>query len=162
MPRTMRKRSLAALVALAASAPALAAVADEATVTESGLTYLVVDGTEIPEPLTGAPGDPERGREVFVDRGLGNCLGCHAVSRLADEPFHGDVGPPLDGVGDRRSAGELRLQVVDPKALNPDSVMPAFFKTAGLVGVADKYEGETILTAEQVEDVVAFLGTLKE
>lgn len=147
------------LLLLAMPGPGLA---DEEQIVEGDVRYTIIDGTVIPASLTGKPGDPARGREVFVDRGSGNCLGCHAVAQLAEEPFHGTVGPPLDGIGSRRSAEELRLQIVNPKVLNPDSVMPAFFSTAGLSDVLDKYRGKTILSAVQVEDVVAFLETLKE
>lgn len=133
------------------------------TVEESGVRYVIVDGRSVPNPLTGRPGDPARGRRWFVDRSLGNCLACHAVSALsAEEPDHGDIGPALDGVASRSGPGELRLRVVDARALDPRSVMPAYFRSKGLTGVARKHRGRTILTAEQVEDVVAFLGTLRD
>jgi sulfur-oxidizing protein SoxX len=124
--------------------------------------YEIVDEISIPQPLTGAPGDPDKGRETFLDRKLGNCLGCHAVSELAAEPFHGEVGPPLDGVADRYEEGELRLRVVNAKALNPDTIMPGFYAVDGLHRVTAEFAGKPILTAEQVEDVVAYLMTLKD
>lgn len=126
------------------------------------VAYEVVDGMSIPEPLTGSPGDPDKGRETFIDRKLGNCLGCHAVSELEAEPFHGEVGPPLDGVADIYEEGELRLRVVNPKAFNPDTIMPGFYVTEGLHRVMEDFAGKPILTAEQVEDIVAYLMTLKE
>ena len=92
----------------------------------------------------------------------GNCLGCHSVTELEAEPFHGEVGPPLDGVADLYEEGELRLRVVNPKIVNPDTIMPGFYVTEGLHRVAEQFQGKTILTAEQVEDIVAYLMTLKE
>jgi sulfur-oxidizing protein SoxX len=146
-----------------ASAFALdSASAAGAKVTEGDITYAIVDDRAIPIALTGIPGDPANGAKVVADRRLGNCLACHTVSKLDKEPFQGNVGPALDGAGDRYTPAELRLQIVNSKILNPDSVMPAFFRTAGLVGVRKDFAGKTILTAQQVEDVVAFLSTLKE
>lgn len=113
----------------------------------------------IEEPLTSTPGDAQRGQQVLVARDLGNCLSCHAVP--IDAEFFGDVGPSLAGVGSRLSAGQLRLRVVDPKRLNPQTVMPAYFRSEGLNRVLPEYQGKTILTAQQVEDLVAFLLTLK-
>lgn len=129
---------------------------------EEPANYEVVDETSIPEPLTGKPGDADQGRLTFIDRKLGNCLGCHAVTELEAEPFHGEVGPPLDGVADIYEEGELRLRVVNPKIANPDTIMPGFYVTEGLHRVAEKFQGKTILTAGQVEDIVAYLLTLKE
>jgi sulfur-oxidizing protein SoxX len=80
---------------------------------------------------------------------------------LPQRPFHGNVGPPLDSVGNRFTAGELRLRLVDPKAINPETVMPAYYKVEGLHRVLDRYRDKPILTAQQVEDVVAYLLTLK-
>lgn len=129
---------------------------------EEPVAYEIIDETSILEPLTGKPGDPDQGRATFIDRKLGNCLGCHAVTELEAEPFHGEVGPPLDGVADRYEEGELRLQVVDAKIVNTDTIMPGFYVTDGLHRVAPKFAGKTILTAGQVEDIVAYLKTLTE
>ena len=129
---------------------------------EEPVAYEVVDEASIPEPLTGKPGDPDKGRATFIDRKLGNCLGCHAVTELEAEPFHGEVGPPLDGVAEIYEEGELRLRVVNPKLVNPDTIMPGFYVTDGLHRVAEKFQGKTILTAEQVEDIVAYLMTLED
>ncbi len=113
--------------------------------------------------LTGAAGDAEKGRAWFLDRKLGNCLACHMNSDMADQPFHGEVGTPLDGVGDRWSAAELRAILVNSKEVfGPDTIMPAFYRDSGFHRVAEEFEGKTILTAEQVEDVIAYLLTLKE
>lgn len=129
---------------------------------EEPVAFEIVDETSIPASLTGAPGDPDRGREVFIDRKLGNCLGCHTVTELAAEPFHGEVGPPLDGVADRYEEGGIRLQVVNAKVANPDTIMPGFYVIEGLHRVAEDFQGKTIISAEQVEDLVAYLMTMKE
>ncbi len=131
------------------------------TRTEQGITFTIVDH-EIPESLTGRPGNPEDGLKWFVNRKLGNCLACHKVSALEGEPYHGEIGPSLDGVASRLSEGEMRLRLVDPKVINPDTIMPAFFRSSGLRNVMEKFKGKTILTAQQIEDIIAFLKTLKE
>ena len=113
----------------------------------------------IATPLTSTSGDPARGRAVILERELGNCLACHAIP--LDAEFPGSVGPPLAGVGARLTPAQLRLRVVDSKVLNPASAMPAYFRSSGLNRVQAEYVGKTILTAQQVEDVVAFLATLK-
>ena len=118
--------------------------------------------------LSGQPGDPERGRAIMISRGQGNCLACHAVSALDEAPFHGEVGPPLDAVGSYRSPAELRGIVANAKNTFPDTVMPAFYKTTGFIRPGDGYTGnaaegeiEPILSAQEIEDVVAFLMTLQ-
>ncbi len=126
--------------------------------TERLVEYRIVDGT-IPTPLTSQPGDSERGRQVVLDRERGDCVVCHALP-LPERHFHGSLGPPLDGVGARSSAGALRLRLVNSKALNPVSVMPAYYQTEGFFQVLSKYRGKPILTAQEVEDVVAYLLTL--
>lgn len=156
----MVARAALGVVALALSVGAATAAGTD--VTEGGVTFTVVDERAISTPLTGTPGDPVNGAKVAASRSLGNCLACHAVSKLSEEPFQGNVGPSLDGVADRYTPEELRLQIVNSKVLNPDSVMPAFFRTAGLVGVREDFAGKTMLTPQQVEDVVAFLSGLKE
>lgn len=120
------------------------------------------DGT-VSASLTGAPGDPERGAKTLVDRGLGNCLACHVVSALNKEQFHGDVAPSLDGVADRWDAAQLRAIIVDAKQVfGEESVMPGFYSLNVGLNVRKDLEGKSILTAQQVEDVVAYLSTLKE
>jgi sulfur-oxidizing protein SoxX len=123
------------------------------------VAYHVVNGA-IPQPLTGQPGDPERGRRLVLDREGGDCLVCHAMP-LPQRQFHGTIGPPLDGVGTRYTAGELRLRLVDPKAINPQTIMPAYYKVEGLQRVLERYRGQPVLTAQQIEDIVAYLLTLK-
>ncbi len=116
----------------------------------------------IPAPLTGQPGDPKEGGKVVAERRLGNCLSCHEIDALRKEEFHGDVGPSLDGVARRWNTGTLRMIVVNPKKVFGDeTVMPAFYRIDGLNRVRPEFLGKPILTAQQVEDVVAFLTTLK-
>lgn len=122
--------------------------------------YQMVNGT-IPQPLTSMPGDPERGRRIVLDRDGGDCTICHAMP-LPQRQFHGTVGPPLDGIGRRSSAGALRLRLVDPKVLNPTTLMPAYYKIIGLHHVLERYRDRPILTAQQIEDVIAYLLTLTE
>ncbi|MAO57604.1 MAG: sulfur oxidation c-type cytochrome SoxX [Rhodospirillaceae bacterium] len=118
--------------------------------------------TEMAKPLTDQAGDPATGKKVFSNRKLGNCLACHSLQAMKEQPFHGEVAPPLDGVASRYSIAELRLRVANPKAINPETQMPAYFRKDGLHRVMDKFKDKTILTAQQVEDLVAYLGTLKE
>lgn len=124
------------------------------------VVYHIVNGA-LPEPLTAQPGDPERGRRVVLDRAGGDCLVCHAMP-LPQRQFHGTVGPPLDGIGSRSSAGVLRLRLVDPKAINPETIMPAYYKVEGLHRVLERYRDRPILTAQQIEDVIAYLRTLTQ
>ena len=115
---------------------------------------------EMPALLSGAKGNPVRGRALVVSRQVGLCLLCHG-GPFPEERFQGAIGPDLNGVGARLSAGEIRLRLVDPARLNPDTVMPAYHRTEGLARVAPAFRGKPILTQEQIEDVVAFLATLK-
>jgi sulfur-oxidizing protein SoxX len=113
----------------------------------------------IPDPLTDQPGDPARGRTVALDRSLGNCVTCHEMP--VNAAFQGDLGPPLAGVAQRYQPGELRLRLVDSKRINPDSNMPSYHRVEGLVGVGARFRGRPILTAQEVEDVLAYLLTLR-
>jgi sulfur-oxidizing protein SoxX len=124
------------------------------------MSYEIEDGVSIPKSLTGQPGDAKRGREVAVDRKKGNCLACHKLP-IPEQPFHGETAPDLAGVGANYSEGELRLRIVNPKVLNPDTMMPAFYRTDGLHRVMEKFQDKTILSAQDVEDVIAYLMTLK-
>lgn len=122
--------------------------------------YRIIDGT-IPEPLTTQPGDPARGRRIVLDRDGGDCTICHAMP-LPQREFHGTVGPPLDGIGRRATPGALRLRLVDPKAFNPETIMPAYYKVIGLHRVLERYRAKAILTAQQIEDIIAYLLTLTD
>ena len=114
--------------------------------------------------------DPANGRVIMSSRSLGNCIACHMTTDLIEFPFHGNVGPTLDGVADRWGEAELRGIVANAKLTFADSVMPSFYKTEGYIRPGDAYTGKaapesglsTLLTAQQVEDVVAYLMTLKE
>jgi sulfur-oxidizing protein SoxX len=125
----------------------------------SVVNYRIINAA-IPEPLTDLPGEAERGRRVVQDRDGGDCLICHAMP-LPQRQFHGTIGPPLDDVGSRYSAGVLRLRLVDPKAVNPHTIMPAYHRVEGFHRVHERYGGKPILTAQQIEDVVAYLLTLQ-
>jgi L-cysteine S-thiosulfotransferase len=128
---------------------------------QEGPRDLVVVGDAIPEPLAARPGDAVRGRAIVANRSVGLCLLCHS-GPIAEERFQGTLAPSLAGAGARWSVGQLRLRIADGARLNPDTIMPPYYRTAGLQRVARAFEGKTVLTAEQVEDVVAYLATLKE
>ncbi|WP_267177768.1 sulfur oxidation c-type cytochrome SoxX [Sneathiella aquimaris] len=120
--------------------------------------YTIVEDA-IPNPLTKEAGDPDKGRKAVINRKQGNCLACHAVTSLANQPFHGEVGPPLDGVSQRYNDGQLRLILVNSKKVFDGTIMPAFYRTDGLNRVSKKFKGKTILSAQQIEDIIAFLKT---
>ncbi len=113
--------------------------------------------------LTGTPGDPAAGRETFANRKKGNCLACHVNADLSEQLFHGEVGPELNGVADRWSTEQLRAIVIDSKQVFGDqTIMPGFYTTSLGDRIAKKFTDKTILSAQEVEDVVAYLMTLKE
>jgi len=122
---------------------------------------VVVVGDTIPVPLTATPGDAVRGRAVVLDRANGNCLICHKVPEPA-EPFQGDIGPDLRGVGLRLNAAELRLRLVDASRSNPATVMPPYYRISGLTRVDARYRGKPALNAQEIEDAVAYLATLRD
>jgi sulfur-oxidizing protein SoxX len=150
----------------AAAVLASAGLAGAAEVMPSDVTFM--DGM-IEASLTGSAGDAEAGRLV-MNKGSGNCIACHAVTELEEAfPFHGEVGPPLDGVGDRWTEAELRGIVADAKQMFDGTMMPSFYKTKGYIRPGDGFTGKAgeeplppLLTAQQIEDVVAYLMTLKE
>lgn len=120
-----------------------------------------VDGDEIRAPLTREPGDVARGHAVVLSRDAGNCFLCHSLPGVGAVPV-GDIGPPLAGVGRRFTPAQLRLRLVDSMRINPASVMPAYYRIRDLHGVAVAYRNKPILTAQQVEDVIAYLATLRD
>ena len=120
-----------------------------------------VVGDAIPASLTGQPGDAARGRAIVANRSVGLCLLCHS-GPIAEERFQGDLAPSLAGAGSRWSVGQLRLRIADGARLNADTIMPPYYRTTGLHRVARNFDGKTILSAAQVEDVVAYLATLKD
>ena len=115
----------------------------------------------MPESLTGARGDAARGRAIVANRQVGLCLLCHS-GPFPEERFQGNLAPDLRGAGARWSEGQLRLRIVDSSRVNPASIMPAYHRTEGLVRVGPAWRGKPILTAEQIEDVVAYLMTLRD
>ena len=122
----------------------------------------IKDG-EVSKSLSGKPGDPKAGKKWFTGRKLGNCLACHQNPDAKDEPFHGEVGTVLEGVGSRYSESQLRAILINSKAVFGDqTMMPAFYKTTGYNRVLKNFKDKTILSAQQVEDVIAYLQTLKE
>jgi sulfur-oxidizing protein SoxX len=114
---------------------------------------------EIPASLTGAKGDPQRGRAIVANRQVGLCLLCHS-GPFPEERFQGNLAPDLRSAA-RLTEGEIRLRLVDPARANPQTIMPAYYRTEGLTRVAPSQRGKSILTAEQIEDVIAYLLTLK-
>jgi len=121
----------------------------------------VIVGDAIAVSLTGTTGDAQRGRAIVANRNVGLCLLCHS-GPFPEERFQGNLAPPLNGAGSRLSEGQLRLRMVDSGRVNPASIMPAYFRTEGLTRVAPAFAGKTVLSAEQVEDVVAYLQTLRK
>jgi sulfur-oxidizing protein SoxX len=142
------------VVALALIYSVLSAPADEV------LRPHAVVGDAIPGSLTGVPGDAARGKAIVVSRQTGLCLLCHSAP-LPEEKFQGTIGPDLKGAGSRYSEGQLRLRIVDQGLINPGTIMPAYYRLDGLERVAAAFRGKTVLTAQQIEDVVAFIMTLR-
>ena len=122
-------------------------------------TYVVV-GDAIPDSLTGMPGDVTRGRALIVDR-TSTCILCHS-GPFPEVKFQGDLAPSLAGAGSRWSEGQLRLRLVDAPRLNPATIMPSYYRVEGLVRVGAAWRGKSILSAGQIEDMVAYLARLRE
>lgn len=115
----------------------------------------------IAEPLCGLGGDAARGKAISSDGSRGNCLACHQLP-IPDVEAYGTIGPPLAGIGSRLSEGQIRLRVVDTRNINPMSIMPGFYRDPRLINrPGERYQGKTFLSAQQVEDVIAYLVTLK-
>ncbi|WGW03817.1 sulfur oxidation c-type cytochrome SoxX [Tropicibacter oceani] len=155
------------LTAITAAATLIAGMAFAENVAPSDVQF--AEYGEVEASLTGMPGNAENGAVIMGDKGQGNCVSCHAVSALADIPFQGEVGPTLDGIGDVRSEAELRGILINAKKTFEGSVMPAFYKTDGFIRPGDAYTGKAapadlppLLSAQDIEDVVAFLMTLKD
>jgi L-cysteine S-thiosulfotransferase len=133
---------------------------DPAALIVAAAAALTVVGDSVPASLTGARGDAMRGRAIVVDRQAGLCLLCHG-GPFPEQAFQGDRAPDLRGVGSRLSEGQIRLRLVDASRVNPATIMPPYYRTEGIARVAPAFRGRTVLSAEQIEDVVAFLLTLK-
>jgi sulfur-oxidizing protein SoxX len=120
-----------------------------------------VTGDGITGPLGGLAGDARRGEAVVKNRESANCLICHAIPDPR-EPFMGEVGPPLAGVAARLTPAQIRLRLVDPTQVNPRAIMPAYHRIDALVNVDPRFRGRPVLDAQEIEDVVAYLLTLRE
>lgn len=126
-----------------------------------GLWAICIDAVALDDraaPLTDTAGDPVRGEAVFNDRQRGHCLLCHQLSSNPGT-FQGNLGPRLDGVGTRLDDAQIRYRLIDSSRLNPSTRMPAYYRSTGLTQVAEEYQGKTVLTAQEIEDLVAYLGT---
>jgi sulfur-oxidizing protein SoxX len=143
---------------LASAATALALLA--AAPSHADLVHYAVVGDAIPVSLTGSKGDPARGRAIVANHTVGLCLLCHS-GPFPEDRFQGNVAPDLSGAGTRWNEGQLRLRIVDASKLNPDTIMPPFYRVDDLTRVATAYRDKPVLTAVDVEDVVAYLMTLK-
>ena len=154
----MKKMALTLAAVLCAGSAYAASV----QVSEPGLvSYTIVDDMAINEPLTDKAGDAANGRKLAVNRKKGNCLACH-VMPISEQSFHGETAPSLYGVANRLSEGELRLQLVNSKVTNENTMMPSFYRVTGYNRILKKFDGKTILSAQEVEDIVAYLKTLTE
>lgn len=156
------RRTILASLAIAVSALGLEAA-------EIAPTAVTFEDGSVAQSLSGQPGNAAEGRKIVGSKKLGNCVACHAVSDLSDVPFHGEIGPMLDGAGDRWSEAELRGIVANAKMMFEGSMMPSFYKTEGFFRPGKAYTGKAaddtfgpLLSAQQIEDVVAYLATLKE
>jgi sulfur-oxidizing protein SoxX len=137
-----------------------AAILMAATASAAEGTATTVVGGAITAPLTAVPGDAARGRAIVANRQVGLCLLCHTAP-IAEERFQGDLAPDLAGAGSRWSEGELRGRVVDARISNPATIMPPYGATDGLTRVAASFRGKPLLSDQEIEDVVAYLVTLR-
>ncbi|MFD0979485.1 sulfur oxidation c-type cytochrome SoxX [Tropicimonas aquimaris] len=158
----MKRAISAAVAAMTLAIPAMAETVDPNDV--------VYEEGAVTASLSGAPGNPEEGAKVISEKSVGNCVSCHQISAMPDVPFQGNVGPTLDGVADRWSEAEIRGIVANAKMTYDGTIMPSFYKTGDFirpgVGFTSKplapEDVTPLLTAQQIEDVVAYLVTLKE
>ncbi len=146
----MQARAAALAVCLAASPAAGQTVAPFA-----------VTGDAVDSPLAGLSGDASRGARIVRNRETANCLICHTIPD-ASEPFMGEIGPPLAGAGLRLTPGQIRLRLIDPTLVNAGAIMPAYHRVADLVNVEERHRGRPVLSAQEIEDLVAYLSGLKE
>jgi sulfur-oxidizing protein SoxX len=143
------------------STPLILLIAAVAPAQGAEIVRYEVAGDAIPQSLTGKPGDPARGRAIVGNRQVGLCLLCHS-GPFPEDKFQGDLAPNLAGAGSRASEGQLRLRIVDARRINPATIMPPYYKVEGLGRVAAPFRGQPVLSAEQIEDVVAFLASLRD
>jgi L-cysteine S-thiosulfotransferase len=140
-------------------AAALAAMAGVAAA-QAALQPVTVVGDAIPQPLA-ANGDAARGRAIVGNRQVGLCLLCHS-GPFPEERFQGTIAPDLKGAGARWNEGQLRLRIADASRLNPETIMPPYYRVDGLQRVPASFRGKPVLSAEQIEDVIAYLMTLRD
>jgi sulfur-oxidizing protein SoxX len=160
-PRTALAAAIACF-ACGAQAPAQAPTQEPTQEpTQGGLRPYTVVEDAIPASLTGAAGNAERGRAIVVNRQVGLCLLCHS-GPFPEEKFQGTLAPDLKGAGSRSSEGQLRLRIVDASRLKADTIMPSYYRVDGLTRVAPLFQGKPVLTAEQIEDVIAYLATMRD
>ena len=145
---------------LASATIALASLAMLPSQSSAELVSYTIVGDAIPASLTGTKGDPTHGREIVTNHTVGLCLLCHS-GPFPEDRFQGNVAPDLSGAGARWSEGQMRLRIVDASKLNPGTIMPPFYRIDDLTRVAAAYHDKPVLTAVDVEDVVAYLMTLK-
>jgi sulfur-oxidizing protein SoxX len=148
-------------VAFACTVAAALFLANGGACAQQAIRGYTVAGDAIPTSLTGAKGDPARGRAIVASRQVGLCLLCHS-GPFPEEKFQGNLAPDIAGAGARWSEGQLRLRIVDAGRLNADTIMPPYYKIVGLTRVGAAFSDKPILSAEQIEDVVAYLATLRE
>jgi L-cysteine S-thiosulfotransferase len=146
---------------IATIAAAFACASYEAYAADAALLPFQMAADAVPEPLGGLKGDASRGEEIIRDRRTGNCLICHQLP-LKDEPFQGEIGPALTGIGARLSEGQIRLRLIDESLINPQTMMPPYYRAANLNNVDPDYAGRPGLTAQQLEDVTAYLVSQKK
>lgn len=156
------KPAVLGMAALIAATTALSAAE-----VEPGKVAFAEDGS-VAMSLTGVPGDPAAGRKAIGSKKIGNCVACHQITEMSDVPFHGEIGPSLDGVGERYTEAQIRGIVTDAKHTFADTVMPSFYKVDGFIRPGKRYTGKAadetfgpLLEAQQIEDVVSYLVTLK-
>jgi sulfur-oxidizing protein SoxX len=130
-----------------------------AAAAEALVPYKIV-GDGIPESLTGTPGDPAQGRKLVLDRST-TCILCHS-GPFPETRFQGDLAPNLSGSGTRWRVDQLRLRLVDASHFKPDTIMPSYYRIGGLVRVGKNWTGKPILNEAQIEDIVAYLATLRD
>lgn len=162
--------SLAGVVfCLAVPAQAKKATEAKAPISPNEIEILdLINSKSVPKPLTQGKASPKRGEAVIIARDKGNCLSCHRISAFEQKaktaPTQygdmGEIGPPLDGVAKKYKPGQLRLLLIDAKTLFPETMMPSYYKTKGLHRVSKPYQGKTILTAQEIEDILSFLAKL--
>jgi L-cysteine S-thiosulfotransferase len=155
----VRGGDIARILAMAAMAGPLTGAPPARAADRAQIAPAQIVGDALPRSLTGGTGDVVQGRAIAFSRERGNCIACHAFG-TPEDGLYGNLGPNLSGIADRLSLGQIRLAVVDGRRLNPAGLMPAYYRVDGLKRVATAYVGKPVLSAQEIEDVVAFLASL--